>query len=214
MSEVRPAVENASEQNQLRVSKVKALAAAGASPYEITRFDQTHESQRILSDYDALEGAAVSVAGRMVSRRVMGKASFAHLPDAKGQIQIYVRRTTWARILRRLQGFRLGDVLGVTGKVFRTKAGEVSIHAQSVALLTKCLHPLPEKFHGLKDTDLRYRQRYLDLIVNPEVKDTFIKRSKIIRAVGSFWTRGGIWRWTRRSWHPRNRRGGPPSSPT
>jgi lysyl-tRNA synthetase class 2 len=188
MSEVRPGVpENASEQNLIRINKVKALEAAGRSPYRITRFGQTHLSQQILSDYDALEGQDVAVAGRMVSRRVMGKASFAHLQDAAGKIQIYVRRDEVGDVpYQDFKDFDLGDVLGVTGRVFRTQAGEVSIHATSVTLLTKCLHPLPEKFHGLKDMDLRYRQRYVDLIVSPEVKDTFVKRSKIIRAVRDF----------------------------
>jgi len=188
MSEVRPgAPENASEQNQIRINKVKALEAAGRSPYEITRFDQTHRSSEILSNYDALEGAIVAVAGRMVSRRVMGKASFAHLQDADGKIQIYVRRDEVGEgPYADFKDFDLGDVLGVKGRVFRTQAGEVSIHATEVTLLTKCLHPLPEKFHGLKDTDLRYRQRYVDLIVSPEVKDTFVKRSKIIRAIRDF----------------------------
>jgi len=188
MSDVLPgAAENASEQSQIRIGKVRALAAAGKSPYAITRFDQTHTSGKILSNYDALEGQAVAVAGRMVSRRVMGKASFAHLQDADGRIQIYVRRDDVGdEAYADFKDFDLGDVLGVTGTVFRTKAGEISVHATSLVLLTKCLHPLPEKFHGLKDTDLRYRQRYLDLIVNPEVKDTFIKRSRIIRAVRDF----------------------------
>jgi lysyl-tRNA synthetase class 2 len=123
----------------------------------------------------------------MISRRVMGKASFAHVQDAAGKIQIYVRRDEVGdQPYLDFKDFDLGDVLGVTGRVFKTQAGEVSIHATSVILLTKCLHPLPEKFHGLKDMDLRYRQRYVDLIVNPEVKDTFVKRSKIIRAVRDF----------------------------
>jgi len=188
MSDVLPgAAENASEQSQIRIGKVRALAAVGKSPYAITRFDQTHTSGKILSNYDALEGQAVAVAGRMISRRVMGKASFAHLQDADGRIQIYVRRDdVGEEAYADFKDFDLGDILGVTGTVFRTKAGEISVHATGVKLLTKCLHPLPEKFHGLKDTDLRYRQRYLDLIVNPEVKDTFIKRSKIIRAVRDF----------------------------
>ncbi len=188
MSEMRPGTpENASEQNLIRINKVKALEAVGASPYEITRFDQTHSSLAIFSNYDSLEGATVAVAGRMISRRVMGKASFAHLQDNGGKIQIYVRRDDVGEgSYAAFKDFDLGDVLGVKGRVFRTQAGEVSIHATEVILLTKCLHPLPEKFHGLKDMDLRYRQRYVDLIVNPEVKDTFVKRSKIIRAVRDF----------------------------
>ena len=188
MSEARPGVpENASEQNQIRINKVKALEAAGVSPYRITRFDQTHRSSQILGNFDALDGSDVAVAGRMTSRRVMGKASFAHLQDSDGKIQIYVRRDEVGdEPYAAFKDFDLGDVLGVTGRVFRTQAGEVSIHVKTVILLTKCLHPLPEKFHGLKDMDLRYRQRYVDLIVNPEVKDTFVKRSKIIRGVRDF----------------------------
>ncbi len=188
MSEVLPgAAETASEQSLIRIGKVRALAEAGTSPYAITRFDQTHTSGKIVSNYDALEGQAVAVAGRMVSRRVMGKASFAHLQDADGKIQVYVRRDDVGEDAYALfKDFDLGDVIGVTGTVFRTKAGEISVHATGLTLLTKCLHPLPEKFHGLKDMDLRYRQRYLDLIVSPEVKDTFIKRSRIIRAVRDF----------------------------
>ena len=188
MSDMRPGVpENASEQNLIRIGKVRALEAAGQSPYQITRFGQTHRSLQIVSNYDALEGADVAVAGRMISRRVMGKASFAHLQDADGKIQLYVRRDDVGEdAYKAFKDFDLGDVLGVKGRVFRTQAGEVSIHATEVILLTKCLHPLPEKFHGLKDMDLRYRQRYVDLIVNPEVKDTFVKRSKIIRAIRDF----------------------------
>lgn len=188
MSEMRPGnPENASEQNLIRIQKVRALEAAGRSPYQITRFDQTHRSREIVDRFDALEGAEVAVAGRMISRRVMGKASFAHLQDADGRIQIYVRRDdVGEEAYKSFKDFDLGDVLGVRGRVFRTQAGEVSVHAAELTLLTKCLHPLPEKFHGLKDTDLRYRQRYVDLIVNPEVKDTFVKRSKIIRAIRDF----------------------------
>ena len=138
MSEVRPGVpENASEQNLIRINKVRALEAAGQSPYQITRFDQTHRSQEILSNYDALEGAEVSVAGRMVSRRVMGKASFAHLQDSDGKIQIYVRRDDVGEpSYIAFKDFDLGDVLGVTGRVFRTQAGEVSIHATALTLLS------------------------------------------------------------------------------
>ena len=188
MSEMRPGVpENASEQNLIRINKVRALEAAGQSPYQITRFGQTHRSREIVSNYDALDGTDVAVAGRMVSRRVMGKASFAHLQDSDGKIQIYVRRDDVGEAsYAAFKDFDLGDVLGVKGRVFRTQAGEVSIHATELTLLTKCLHPLPEKFHGLKDMDLRYRQRYVDLIVNPEVKDTFVKRSRIIRAIRDF----------------------------
>ncbi len=188
MSEMRPgAPENASEQNLIRIDKLRALERAGQSPYEITRFDQTHHAGDILEKYDALEGEQVSIAGRMISRRVMGKASFAHIQDVSGRMQVYVRRDDVGEdAYAAFKDTDIGDVLGVKGHVFRTRAGEISVHAAGVVLLTKCLHPLPEKFHGLKDTDLRYRQRYLDLIVNPEVKETFVKRSGIIRAVRDY----------------------------
>jgi lysyl-tRNA synthetase class 2 len=188
MSDNRPAApENASEQNLIRIGKVKTLAEAGQSPYEVTRFDQTHRASQILSDFEALEEKPVTIAGRMMSRRVMGKASFAHMQDGSGKIQIYVRRDDIGEeSYTAFKDMDIGDILGVEGRVFRTKAGEISVRATSVKLLTKCLHPLPEKFHGLKDMDLRYRQRYLDLIVNPEVKDTFVKRSRILSAVREF----------------------------
>ena len=176
-----------SEQNRIRMEKLRALQAQGRDPYQRTRFAQTHRSRQIVEDFDALDGQSVTIAGRMMSRRVMGKASFAHILDRDGQIQIYVRRDDVGEdAYRDFKDFDLGDVLGVTGTVFRTKMGEISVHAQKVELLTKCLHPLPEKFHGLKDTDMRYRQRYLDMIVNPEVRDTFVKRSQIIRAIREF----------------------------
>ena len=176
-----------SEQNRIRLEKLRALQAEGRDPYRLTRYDQTHRSREILDNFEALDGQTVSIAGRMMSRRVMGKASFAHLLDRDGLIQIYVRRDdVGEEAYKQFKDFDLGDVIGVKGVVFRTKMGEVSVHAQEVTLLTKCLHPLPEKFHGLKDMDTRYRQRYLDLIVNPEVRDTFVKRSQIIKAIREF----------------------------
>ena len=176
-----------SEQNRIRLEKLRALQAEGRDPYRITCYDQTHRSKEILENFEALDGQTVSIAGRMMSRRVMGKASFAHVLDRDGQIQIYVRRDdVGEEAYRQFKDFDLGDVIGVEGVVFRTKMGEVSVHAQKVTLLTKCLHPLPEKFHGLKDMDTRYRQRYLDMIVNPEVRDTFVKRSQIIKAIREF----------------------------
>ena len=176
-----------SEQNRIRLEKLRALQAEGRDPYRLTRYDQTHRSREILDNFEALDGQTVSIAGRMMSRRVMGKASFAHVLDRDGQIQIYVRRDdVGEEAYKQFKDFDLGDVIGVKGVVFRTKMGEVSVHAQKVTLLTKCLHPLPEKFHGLKDMDTRYRQRYLDLIVNPEVRDTFVKRSQIIKAIREF----------------------------
>ncbi len=176
-----------SEQDQIRLDKLKNLVEAGRNPYELVKYDRSHLSSEISDNYDGLENQEVSIAGRMMSRRVMGKASFAHLLDRNGEIQIYVRRDdVGAEAYNDFKSYDIGDVLGVKGLVFKTKSGEISIHAQEITLLTKSLHPLPEKFHGLKDTDTRYRQRYLDLIVNPEVRDTFIKRSRIIREVRDF----------------------------
>ena len=176
-----------SEQNRIRLDKLGALIEAGKNPYEVMKYDRSHLSGAILSDYDALENQTVTIAGRMMSRRIMGKASFAHLLDRDGEIQIYVRRDDVGEdSYKEFKNFDLGDVIGVKGFVFKTKSGEISVHAQEIELLTKSLHPLPEKFHGLRDTDTRYRQRYLDLIVNPDVRDTFIKRSKIIACIRSF----------------------------
>lgn len=176
-----------SEQELIRLDKLKNLVEAGRNPYELVRYDRSHLSSEISANYDDLENQEVSIAGRMMSRRVMGKASFAHLLDRNGEIQIYVRRDdVGVEAYNDFKSYDIGDVLGVKGLVFKTKSGEISVHAREITLLTKSLHPLPEKFHGLKDMDTRYRQRYLDLIVNPEVRDTFIKRSKIIREVRDF----------------------------
>ena len=178
---------NLSEQEQIRRQKLAALVEAGQNPYEITRYDVTHHSTEIVNNYDALEGQTVSIAGRMTSRRIMGKASFAHLLDGAGDIQIYVKKDdVGEEAYAAFKQDDLGDILGVKGIVFKTKTGEVSVHAQSVTLLCKSLKVLPEKYHGLVDTDLRYRQRYVDMIVNPEVRDTFRKRSRIIAAVREF----------------------------
>ena len=178
---------NLSEQEQIRRQKLATLVEAGQNPYEITRYDVTHHSTEIVNNYDALEGQTVSIAGRMISRRIMGKASFAHLLDGEGDIQIYVKRDdVGEEAYAAFKQDDLGDILGVKGVVFKTKTGEVSVHAQSVTLLCKSLKVLPEKYHGLVDTDLRYRQRYVDMIVNPEVRDTFRKRSRIIAAVREF----------------------------
>ena len=178
---------NLSEQEQIRRQKLATLVEAGQNPYEITRYDVTHHSTEIVNNYDALEGQTVSIAGRMTSRRIMGKASFAHLLDGAGDIQIYVKKDdVGEEAYAAFKQDDLGDILGVKGIVFKTKTGEVSVHAQSVTLLCKSLKVLPEKYHGLVDTDLRYRQRYVDMIVNPEVRDTFRKRSRIIAAVREF----------------------------
>ena len=176
-----------SEQNRIRLEKLNQLIAEGRNPYEIVRYDRTHLSGEILANFDSLENRTVSIAGRMMSRRVMGKASFAHIQDLNGRIQIYVRRDDVGEdAYRDFKAYDIGDVIGVKGFVFKTRSGEVSVHAQEITLLTKSLHPLPEKFHGLTDTDTRYRQRYLDLIMNDESRDTFIKRSKIISAIRSY----------------------------
>lgn len=176
-----------SEQEQIRREKLQALLDQGCSPYSLTSYDVTHSAAQIADGYDELEGKTVSVAGRVLSRRIMGKASFAHLRDASGDIQLYIKRDdVGEEPYNAFKNSDLGDIQGVKGFVFKTRTGEVSIHAQEVTLLSKCLKPLPEKFHGLQDADLRYRQRYLDMIVNPQVRDTFIKRSRIITAIRSF----------------------------
>ncbi len=181
-----------SEQELIRREKLQALMDAGQSPYAITRFDVSATSEDIKQRYDDLEGKTVRIAGRVVSRRIMGKASFAHLLDADGQIQVYIKRDDLGvESYDAFKGGDLGDVLGVEGSVFKTRTGEVSIHATQVVLLSKCLRPLPEKFHGLQDADLRYRQRYLDMIVNPQVRDTFINRSRIITAIRSYMDNAG-----------------------
>ena len=169
---------------QIRRDKLAALQAAGKNPFDIVKFDQTDFSTDIKANYEAYEGKKVSVAGRMMSKRVMGKASFAGLRDAKGDIQAYVRRDDIGEeSYSDFKAYDIGDMLGITGFVFKTKTGEISIHAETVTLLSKSLRPLPEKFHGLRDTDLRYRMRYVDLIMNPEVRATFIKRSRIISEI-------------------------------
>ena len=179
--------ENMSEQTEIRLNKLRALQEAGRNPYAITHFEVTHASDAIVRDYDALENTEVTIAGRLMSRRVMGKASFAHLLDCAGEIQIYVKRDDVGEdVYKDFKDWDIGDMLGVKGFVFKTKTGESSVHAKELTLLTKSLHPLPEKFHGLTNTDTRYRQRYLDLIVNPEVKDTFVKRSQILRELRAF----------------------------
>ena len=176
-----------SEQNRIRLEKLQALQAEGHNPYAITTFDVNAHSAEIIANYVEGQERQVSIAGRIMSRRVMGKASFAHLLDRDGKIQIYVRRDdVGEEAYKAFKSFDIGDIIGVKGFVFRTKTGEISVHAQEITLLTKSLHPLPEKFHGLQDTDTRYRQRYLDLIVNPDVKDTFVKRSNILRELRAF----------------------------
>ncbi|MFR3919243.1 MAG: lysine--tRNA ligase [Hominenteromicrobium sp.] len=172
---------------RVRREKLAQLVEDGKDPFQITKFDVTHHSAEIKDDFDALEGKEVVVAGRMMSKRVMGKASFCNVQDLKGGIQCYVARDAVGEdSYKDFKKFDIGDIIGVRGEVFKTKTGEISIHASSVTLLSKSLQVLPEKFHGLTNTDMRYRQRYVDLIVNPEVKDTFVKRSKIIKEIRNF----------------------------
>ena len=179
--------EKLSEILQVRRDKLAALKEAGKDPFEIVKYDVTANSAEIFANFEAMEGKEVSVAGRMMSRRVMGKASFAHIADATGKIQVYVKRDdVGTDDYADFKKWDIGDIIGLTGVVFRTQTGEMSIHAHSIKLLAKSLLPLPEKFHGLKDTDLRYRQRYVDLIVNPEVRDTFVKRSQILKEVRAY----------------------------
>ena len=172
---------------RVRREKLAQLVEDGKDPFQITKFDVTHHSAEIKDDFDALEDKEVVVAGRMMSKRVMGKASFCNVQDLKGGIQCYVARDAVGEdSYKDFKKFDIGDIIGVRGEVFKTKTGEISIHASAVTLLSKSLQVLPEKFHGLTNTDMRYRQRYVDLIVNPEVKDTFVKRSKIIKEIRNF----------------------------
>ena len=167
---------------QVRREKLDKLRAEGKDPFQITKFNRTHTTKQIIDNYDELEGKDVTIAGRLMAKRIMGKASFCHIQDGEGKIQSYVSiNDLGEESYKQFKEDDIGDIIGITGFVFKTRTGEISIHAKEVTLLTKSLKPLPEKFHGLKDTDLRYRQRYVDLIVNPEVRDTFIKRSIIIK---------------------------------
>lgn len=166
----------------IRKEKLEELRKQDKDPFKITKYNRTHNSQQIRENYDELEGKDVTIAGRMIAKRIMGKASFCHIQDMQGKIQSYVSLNDLGEeSYKAFKTYDIGDIVGITGFVFKTKTGEISVHAKEMVLLTKSLRPLPEKFHGLKDTELRYRQRYLDLIVNPEVKETFIKRSKIIK---------------------------------
>ena len=181
------AQENNNDINQLlqvRRDKLAAFQDAGKNPFEITKFDVTHHSQDIKDGFEELEGKSVTIAGRMMFKRVMGKASFCNVQDLKGSIQCYVARDNIGEEpYADFKKYDVGDILGISGEVFKTKTGEISVHASSVTLLSKSLQILPEKFHGLTDTDMRYRQRYVDLIMNAEVKETFIKRSKVLSSI-------------------------------
>ena len=173
------------DMNQLlkvRREKLDELRQNGKDPFEITKYDRTHTSKDIKDNYEQLEGKDVKIAGRIMAKRIMGKASFCHIQDMQGKIQSYVSTNDLGEEnYKEFKTYDIGDIIGIEGFVFKTKTEEISVHAKKLTLLTKSLRPLPEKFHGLKDTELRYRQRYVDMIVNPEVKDTFILRSKIIK---------------------------------
>lgn len=176
-----------SEQQQVRRDKLKVLQEAGRDPFVITTYDVSHHSLEIINNFEELDGAEVSVAGRQMSKRVMGKASFIHIRDLQGDIQVYVARDSIGEELyAEFKKSDIGDIYGIKGTVFKTQTGEVSIHATEMTLLAKSLQVLPEKFHGMTDTDLRYRQRYVDLIMDPDVKETFVARSKIISSIRRF----------------------------
>ncbi len=184
---LRAPEENLTEVVKVRREKLEALKNNGKNPFEVTRFDGVISSEEIKNNFEELEGSQVRVAGRIISKRVMGKASFFHIQDGAGRIQGYARRDVMGdEPYAEYKTYDIGDIVGLDGEAFRTNAGELSVKCHSVTLLSKSLLPLPEKFHGLKDMDLRYRQRYVDLIVNPEVKETFAKRSQILRELRAF----------------------------
>lgn len=190
MAEQQNTQQSTQDLNQLlkvRHTKLEELRENGKDPFQIMKYTVTTHTQEIKDNFDAMEGKEVSIAGRIMQKRVMGKASFCNIADRDGNIQSYVSRDSLGEdSYKDFKKYDIGDIVGLKGEVFRTQKGEMSIHASEVVLLSKSLQILPEKFHGLKDTDVRYRQRYIDLIVNPEVKDTFIKRSAIIREIRSF----------------------------
>ncbi len=175
------------EQIKIRMDKLKALQESGNDPFMIVKYDVTHHTQDIKDKFDDMEGKEVSVAGRLMQKRVMGKASFCNVSDLKGNIQLYVSRDSVGdEPYAAFKKYDIGDMIGVKGTVFKTQKGEISLHVSEITLLAKSLRALPEKYHGLKDTDQRYRQRYVDLIVNPDVRDTFVKRSQIIKEIRNF----------------------------
>lgn len=182
-----------SELLKIRRDKLAELQAAERNPFEVTKYERTHTSQQIKDNYSSLEGTKVSVAGRLMSKRGMGKVGFCHMQDLEGQIQLFVKKDLLGddeyAIFKK---YDIGDIVGATGEVFTTKTGEISIRVEKIELLSKSLQPLPEKFHGMTNTDLRYRQRYTDLIMNADVKDVFIKRSKIISSIRSYLNNQGF----------------------
>ena len=185
---------DASEVKKVRIAKLNDLVERGMNPFEITSYNRTHTAGAIVADYEGHEGLSVSVAGRLMSKRVMGKASFGSILDSDGRIQVYFSRDDLGEAeYADFKKLDMGDIIGVEGEVFKTRTGETSIHAKKVTLLTKSLLPLPEKYHGLTNPELRYRQRYVDLIANPEVKELFIKRSKIVSAIREFLDNEGFY---------------------
>ena len=179
--------QNLNEILLVRREKLEKLRQEGKDPFEITTYNVTHKALEIIDNFENMEGQTVSIAGRIMTKRVMGKASFAHILDGSGQIQIFVRiNEVGDELYQSFKSYDIGDIIGLTGVVFRTKMGEITVNARDIILLTKSLYPLPEKWHGLKDPDLRYRHRHMDLIVNPDVRRTFIMRSKIIRGIRNY----------------------------
>ena len=179
--------EDLNEILQVRREKLDILKEEGNDPYKITKFCPTHYSVDVLNHFDQLEDQEVTLAGRMMSKRIMGKASFAHILDSRGKIQMYVQINALGKeAYDDFKAYDIGDIVGVTGSVFRTRRGEITVRAQELTLLSKSLQPLPEKWHGLKDPDLRYRQRYVDMIVNPEVRHTFVTRSRILQEIRKY----------------------------
>ena len=196
-----PAVELTAEEEQqkrseilqIRRDKLSALQEEGKDPFQITTYARTAYADQIVEKFDEMEGRTVSIAGRIMSKRGMGKASFIDLRDSSGRVQSYVRQDhVGPEVYADFKKWDIGDIIGIEGEVFRTQKGEISVKADKAVLLSKSLLPLPEKWHGLKDTELRYRQRYVDLIVNPDVKDTFVKRSRIVSAIRSVLDRKGF----------------------
>ncbi|MBE6898775.1 MAG: lysine--tRNA ligase, partial [Ruminococcaceae bacterium] len=186
-NQVQQTEENLSEVLQIRRDKLAALRENNMDPFTITKYDVNDYAKNIVDNFDEMEGKAVSMAGRIMSRRIMGKASFFDIQDTTGRIQVYMNmKLVGQETYEQFKKWDIGDIVGITGEVFRTQHGEISIRCNGITLLSKSLLPLPEKFHGLKDTDTRYRQRYVDLIVNPDVKDTFVKRSQILREVRAY----------------------------
>ena len=178
---------------KIRREKLAKLQEEGKNPFEIIKFNKTHNSKQVKENYEELEGKDVTIAGRIMAKRIMGKASFCHIQDEEGKIQSYVSiNDLGEESYKQFKEYDIGDIIGITGFVFKTRTEEISVHAKEVTLLSKSLRPLPEKFHGLKDVETRYRQRYLDLIVNNDVKDVFIKRSQIIKEIRDFFTNHGF----------------------